>query len=186
MTSHWLMKSEPDVFSIDDLARDGSTSWEGVRNYTARNFMRDGMKLGDLVLYYHSNAEPSGVAGIAKVCRLAYPDPTQFDPKSEYYDEGASKADPRWLMVDVAFVEKFPGVVSLEAIKGERSLATMLVVQKGQRLSVQPVEPAHFERVVAMGRAARPAEAKPAAKKPAPRKPAATKPAPKKPAPKKR
>jgi predicted RNA-binding protein with PUA-like domain len=192
MTSHWLMKSEPDVFSIDDLARDRTTSWEGVRNYTARNFMRDGMKLGDLVLYYHSNAEPSGVAGIAKVSRLAYADPTQFDPKSEYYDEGASKDEPRWLMVDVAFVEKFPAVVSLEDIKNEKSLATMLVVQKGQRLSVQPVEAAHFERVVAMGRtaAAAPSAAKPtSAKKPPTRATTAAtkaKPAPKKTPPKKK
>lgn len=161
------MKSEPEVFSIDDLARDGSTSWEGVRNYTARNFMRDGMQLGDLVLYYHSNAEPSGVAGLAKVSRLAYPDPTQFDPKSEYHDPGASQAEPRWLMVDVAFVERFPTLVALEAIKAEPALAKMLVVQKGQRLSVQPVDEAHFARVVAMGHA--PAAA-PAAKKAAPAK----------------
>lgn len=147
------MKSEPDVFSIDDLARDGSTSWEGVRNYTARNFMRDGMQLGDLVLYYHSNAEPSGVAGIAKVSRLAYPDPTQFDPKSEYHDPGVTKEEPRWLMVDVAFVERFPTFVTLDAIKAEPALAKMLVVQKGQRLSVQPVDEAHFARVVAMGHA---------------------------------
>ena len=91
----WLMKSEPDVFSIDDLARDRVTTWEGVRNYQARNSMRDDMKVGDLVLYYHSNAEPSGVAGVAKVAKEAYPDPTQFDPKSEYYDEGSKKDAPR-------------------------------------------------------------------------------------------
>ncbi len=153
MASCWLMKSEPDVYSIDDLARDGTTTWEGVRNFTARNFMRDGMKVGDLVLYYHSNAEPSGVAGIAKVSRLAYPDPTQFDEKSEYFDPTAKKDEPRWLMVEVAFVEKFPAFVSLETLKKDEALAEMLVVQKGQRLSVQPVEKKHFERVVAMGRA---------------------------------
>ncbi len=153
MTSHWLMKSEPDVYSIDDLARDGSTTWEGVRNFTARNFMRDGMKLGDLVLYYHSNAEPSGVAGIAKVSKLAYPDPTQFVKKSPYFDETAKKDDPRWLMVEVAFVEKFPKLVSLEALKKDKALAKMLVVQKGQRLSVQPVDEKHFDRVVALGHA---------------------------------
>src|SRR5258708_31701497 len=99
MTSYWLMKSEPDVYSIDALRRDGSTTWEGVRNFTARNFMRDGMKLDDLVLYYHSNAEPSGVAGIARVSKLAYPDPTQFQKKSAYFDATAKKDDPRWLMV---------------------------------------------------------------------------------------
>ena len=153
MTSHWLMKSEPDVYSIDRLKRDGSTTWEGVRNFTARNFMRDGMKLGDLVLYYHSNADPSGVAGIAKVSKLAYPDPTQFQKKSEYYDATAPKDGSRWLMVDVAFVEKFPSVVSLETLKKDKSLAKMLVVQKGQRLSVQPVDAKHFDRVVALGRA---------------------------------
>ena len=153
MSGHWLMKSEPEVYSIDDLRRDGSTTWEGVRNFTARNFMRDGMKVGDQVLYYHSNAEPSGVAGIAKVHRLAYPDPTQFEKKSEYYDPTAKKDDPRWLMVEVAFVEKFSTFVSLDALKKDRALAKMLVVQKGQRLSVQPVEKKHFDRVVAMGRA---------------------------------
>jgi predicted RNA-binding protein with PUA-like domain len=154
MTAYWLMKSEPEVYSIDDLRRDGHTTWEGVRNFTARNFMRDGMKLGDLVLYYHSNAEPSGVAGVAKVHRLAYPDPTQFEKKSEYFDPTAKKDDPRWLMVEVAFVEKFATFVSLDALKKDKSLAKMLVVQKGQRLSVQPVEKKHFDRVVAMGRAA--------------------------------
>jgi predicted RNA-binding protein with PUA-like domain len=147
------MKSEPDVYSIDQLKKDGTTTWEGVRNFTARNFMRDGMKLGDLVLYYHSNAEPSGVAGIAKVVKLAYPDPTQFERKSEYYDPTAKKDDPRWLMVDVGFVEKFPTFVSLEALKKDKALAKMLVVQKGQRLSVQPVDAKHFDRVVHMGRA---------------------------------
>ena len=152
MAAYWLMKSEPEVYSIGDLRRDGSTSWEGVRNFTARNFMRDGMKLGDLVLYYHSNAEPSGVAGVAQVSKLAYPDPTQFEKKSEYYDATAKKDEPRWLMVEVAFVETFPAFVALDALKKDKSLAKMLVVQKGQRLSVQPVEKKHFERVVALGR----------------------------------
>lgn len=104
----WLMKSEPDVFSIDDLKRDGETTWEGVRNYTARNFMRDGMSLGDLVLYYHSNAEPPGIVGVGRISGLAEPDPSQFDPESPYYDEDAKPQEPRWLMVRLAFVEKFP------------------------------------------------------------------------------
>ncbi|AKF10524.1 EVE domain-containing protein [Sandaracinus amylolyticus] len=144
----WLMKSEPDVFSIQDLARDRTTTWEGVRNYQARNFMRDDMKVGDLVLYYHSNADPSGVAGVARVAKLAYPDPTQFDPKSEYYDEGSPKDDPRWLMVDVEFVEAFDEVVSLDRLKSDKALDGMLVIKKGQRLSVQPVEKKHFARVL--------------------------------------
>lgn len=147
----WLMKSEPDVFSIDDLARDRRTTWEGVRNYQARNFMRDEMKVGDLVLYYHSNADPPGVAGVARVACEAYPDPTQFDPKSDYYDAGSKKDDPRWLMVDLEFVEKLPELVSLDRLKGEPALEGMLVIRKGQRLSVQPVEKKHFARVLAMG-----------------------------------
>ena len=151
MPNYWLLKSEPDVFSIDDLARDGTTRWEGVRNFTARNFMRDGMNIGDLVLYYHSNAEPSGVAGVAKVSKRAYPDPTQFDEKSEYYDPTAKKDEPRWVMVDVAFVAKFADFVRLDTLKRDASLAKMLVVRKGQRLSVQPVEKQDFERVVALG-----------------------------------
>jgi predicted RNA-binding protein with PUA-like domain len=149
----WLIKSEPDVFSIDDLRRDRTTTWEGVRNFTARNFMRDQMKVGDLALYYHSNADPPGVVGIARVCREAYPDPTQFDRRSEYYDATAKKDDPRWVMVDVEFVEKLAAPVGLDVLKKEKSLAKMLVVQKGQRLSVQPVEPAHFARVLALGKA---------------------------------
>jgi predicted RNA-binding protein with PUA-like domain len=148
----WLVKSEPDVFSIDDLARDGETTWEGVRNYTARNFMRDGMSLGDLVLYYHSNAEPSGIVGVGRVSGMAEPDPFQFDPKSDYYDPESKKDDPRWLMVRVAFEKKLPRTVTLDELKADPSLSGMLVIQKGQRLSVQPVEKAHFERVLAIAR----------------------------------
>jgi len=147
----WLMKSEPDVFSIDDLARDGETTWEGVRNYTARNFMRDGMSLGDLVLYYHSNAEPPGIVGIGRISGMAEPDPFQFNPKSPYFDAASKKDDPRWLMVRVAFVEKFPTLVSLDRLKADPALCNMLVVQKGQRLSVQPVEKPNFDRVRTLG-----------------------------------
>jgi predicted RNA-binding protein with PUA-like domain len=149
----WLMKSEPDVFSIDDLERDGTTGWEGVRNYQARNFMRDQMAVGDLVLYYHSNAEPSGVAGLAKVAGPAIPDPTQFDKKSEYYDAASKKDDPTWKMVTVAFVEKFPRVVSLAELKAEKALAGMGVLQKGQRLSVMPVSKPHLATVLKLARA---------------------------------
>lgn len=151
--SYWLMKSEPGVYGIADLERDGATTWEGVRNYTARNSMRDGMKLGDLVLFYHSNAEPSGIAGIARVSGLAEPDPTQFDRKSEYYDAGAKKGEPRWLMVRIAFVERFSAVLSLEQLKADRALEGMPLLQRGQRLSVQPVEPVHFAHILGLAKA---------------------------------
>lgn len=147
---YWLMKSEPDVYSIDDLSRDGSTGWEGVRNYTARNFMRDEMALGDRVLFYHSNAEPSGIAGIGQIVGLAEPDPSQFDPKSEYFDAGASKDDPRWLMVRIGFVEKLKRLVPLDELKKEKGLAGMLLLAKGQRLSVQPVTEEHYRQVLAL------------------------------------
>lgn len=141
------MKSEPDVYSIEDLARDGSESWEGVRNYQARNFMRE-MVIGDLAIFYHSNAQPPGAAGVARICRAAYPDDTQFDKKSQYYDPKSKKDDPRWSMVDVEFVESFDEVVSLAALKEDPALEGMRVTQKGSRLSVQPVDKAHFQRVL--------------------------------------
>ena len=147
---YWLLKSEPDVFSIDDLAARKSTPWEGVRNYTARNSMRDAMKIGDLAIFYHSRAEPPAAVGLARVCSAPYPDPTQFDKKSPYFDPKATRAAPRWILVDVAFVEKFPAPVPLARLKEDPALREMLVVQKGQRLSVQPVAPAHFARVLAL------------------------------------
>jgi predicted RNA-binding protein with PUA-like domain len=147
---YWLMKSEPDVFSIDDLKREKKTSWENVRNYQARNYMTQGMKLGDRALYYHSNAEPSGIAGICEIVKLAYPDPTQFDPKSEYFDEGATKEAPRWFMVDVGFVQRFDEVISLDAMKANPALEGMLVLQKGTRLSITPVTKEHFDAVLAL------------------------------------
>lgn len=145
---YWLMKSEPDDYSIDDLERDGSTPWTGVRNYQARNFMRDEMKLGDRVLYYHSNTKPPGVVGIAKVSKESHPDPLQFDPDSKYYDPKASEDEPRWMLVDVAFVAKLENPVALADLKADDALDGMLVTKRGQRLSVQPVEPRHFERVL--------------------------------------
>lgn len=147
----WLVKSEPDVYSIDDLARDGATTWEGVRNYQARNLMRD-MALGDRVLFYHSNAEPPGVVGICEVTRLAYPDPTQFDPESHYHDAKSRPDAPRWDRVDVGFVERFPRVVTLAELKADDALEGMIVREKGTRLSVTPVTREHFERVRAMAR----------------------------------
>ena len=145
------MKSEPDVFSIDDLKTKKSTSWDGVRNYQARNFMRDEMKKGDLVLYYHSNTTVPGVYGIGKIIKEAYPDHTQFDPKSEYYDPKASPSKPRWFMVDVGYVAKFKTPVSLEQMKDEIALSEMLVLRKGNRLSITPVSKKHFEKVQELG-----------------------------------
>jgi predicted RNA-binding protein with PUA-like domain len=147
---HWLIKSEPDVYSIDDLKRDKRTAWNGVRNYQARNHMR-AMKKGDLILFYHSQATPPAVAGIAKVAKEAYPDPTQFEAKSEYHDPGSPKDDPRWWLVDVSFVERFADPVPLPAIKAEKRLADMVLVNNS-RLSVQPVTDQEFERVRAMSR----------------------------------
>ena len=146
----WLMKTEPDVYSIDDLEHDGSECWEGVRNYQARNFMRE-MAEGDLAIFYHSNAKPPGVAGVCRICREAYPDPTQFDRKSKYHDPKSKKEDPRWSMVDVEFVERFAEPVSLQALKDNPALEGMRVTQKGSRLSVQPVDKKHFKRVLKIG-----------------------------------
>jgi len=143
----WLMKSEPDVYSIDDLERDRTEPWEGVRNYQARNFMRE-MAVGDLALFYHSNAKPPGVAGICRISREAYPDPTQFDDKSEYYDPKSKKENPRWSLVEVSFVEKFDEEVALQTLKEDPALEGMRVTHKGSRLSVQPVDKKHFKRVL--------------------------------------
>ncbi len=149
---YWLMKTEPHVYSIDDLARAGVGVWEGVRNYTARNHLR-AMQEGDLALFYHSSTEPPGVAGIARVAREAYPDPFQFDPASKYHDPKSPPDAPRWSAVDVAFVEKLPEVLTLAAVKAEKALRRMEVVKQGTRLSVQPVSKAHFERILAMANA---------------------------------
>lgn len=151
--SCWLMKSEPDVFSIDDLKRDEVSGWEGVRNYQARNFMRDAMKKGDLVFFYHSNAQPPGLAGLARVDGPAIADPTQFDKKSEYYDASSDKAEPRWLMVTVRFAEKFAQLVPLEVLKADPALKGLALLQKGQRLSVQPVSDAHAKRLLQLAKA---------------------------------
>ncbi|MEM8996612.1 MAG: EVE domain-containing protein [Acidobacteriota bacterium] len=144
----WLMKSEPHVYGLDDLERDGSTLWDGVRNYQARNFMRDEMGRGDLVLYYHSNAKPPGIVGLATVSSAPYPDPTQFDQASKYYDAKSSAEEPRWILVDIAFEARFPRMVSLQELKEDDDLDGMLVTKKGQRLSIQPVERRHMERVI--------------------------------------
>ena len=148
---YWLMKSEPDVFSIDDLKRLGTTPWEGVRNYQARNFMRDDMKVGDLVLFYHSNTKPPGVVGIGKVSREGYPDFFAFDKKSNYYDPKSDPEKPRWIMVDVDYVSTFKRTVSLDEMKEVPGLVDMLAIKKGMRLSVQPVTRDEFQIVKKLG-----------------------------------
>ncbi len=149
MSRYWLMKTEPNTYSIDDLEREGRTQWEGVRNYQARNLMRE-MQLGDRVLFYHSSANPPGVVGEARVVREAYPDHFAQQPDSPYFDEKASAEDPRWYMVDVEFVRKLPGFVSLETLKGAPGLEDMIVTQRS-RLSVQPVTRDEFYIVCALG-----------------------------------
>lgn len=152
---YWLMKSEPDAFSFEDLKKcpRQTEPWNGIRNYQARNLMRDEMQKGDQVLFYHSNAGPeTGVVGLAEiVSKEAYPDPLQWDKKSKYYDDKSSPENPRWLMVDVRYKKAFKKPVTLQELKGEKSLTDMRVVQRGQRLSIQPVEKKHFDKVCAMG-----------------------------------
>jgi predicted RNA-binding protein with PUA-like domain len=143
---HWLIKSEPDVFGIDDLAKVKREPWSGVRNYQARNFMWKEMKPGDLALFYHSNAKPPGVTGVARVVGSPYPDPTQFDEKSEYHDPKSKPENPRWWLTDFEFVGKFPEMLTLEAIKADPVLSEMMVCQRGSRLSINPVDPLHFKR----------------------------------------
>lgn len=150
--AYWLMKSEPSVFSIDDLKREGQTCWDGVRNYQARNFMRDQMKLSDRVLFYHSNATPTGVAGIAEIVREAYPDHTAFDPADPHYDPKSDPNAPTWVMVDIGYVATFPRFVTLDEIKAEPGLAGIVVAQKGSRLSVQPVSEGHFKFLCMLGK----------------------------------
>jgi predicted RNA-binding protein with PUA-like domain len=146
---YWLAKTEPDVYSIDDLARDGKTLWTGVRNYQARNFLRE-MKRKDVVLIYHSNAEPPGLAGIAEVSKEDVADPTQFDKASEYYDPKASAEQPRWFCPQVTFVKKLPELVSLDRLRAQKSLDGLLLLQKGSRLSVIPVSESHFHAMLKM------------------------------------
>ena len=145
MPQYWLMKSEPDEVSIDDAlaAPDATVAWTGVRNYQARNFMRDGMKVGDGVLFYHSSCPEPGIAGIARVASGIKPDPTQFDPKSPYYDAASKKDDPRWLLVDVQALRK-TRLLALPELRANPELADLVVLRKGNRLSITPVEPAHW------------------------------------------
>jgi len=148
--NHWLMKSEPDAFSIDDLKRKKREAWDGVRNYQARNYMRDGMRPGDQVFFYHSNCAVPGIVGIAEVATDAYPDPSQFDPKSKYFDPGSSRDNPRWMLVDVKFVKKLKRTISLKELQADPALDGMVLLRKGSRLSVQPVEATHWEHILAL------------------------------------
>ncbi len=145
------MKSEPEVFSIDHLKEDGFTLWEGVRNYQARNFMMKEMSVGDEVLFYHSNASPSGVAGLARVSKVAQVDPTQFEKKSEYFDIKATLEKPIWYCVQLEFLKKFKNFISLDQLKKNTKLQEMLVLKKGQRLSIQPVDPSHYKIIKSWG-----------------------------------
>jgi predicted RNA-binding protein with PUA-like domain len=143
---HWLIKSEPDVFGIDHLAAVKCEPWSGVRNYQARNSMWKDMNPGDLALFYHSNAKPPGITGIARVAGDAYPDPTQFDEKSEYHDPKSKPETPRWWLRDFEFVSKFKEMLTLETMKADPVLSEMVVCQRGTRLSITPVDPLHFKR----------------------------------------
>jgi predicted RNA-binding protein with PUA-like domain len=153
MPRYWLMKSEPGVFSIDDLARakEGTTRWDGVRNYQARNMLRSEIAVGDGVLFYHSSAEPPAVAGTAVVVRAGYPDPTQFDPRDKHYDRESRRDAPRWYAVDVKFESKFAREVSLTELRGARPLADMELLRRGNRLSVQRVTPRQWKQILKMG-----------------------------------
>jgi predicted RNA-binding protein with PUA-like domain len=148
------MKCEPSAYQIDDLERDGHTSWEGVRNFQARNYMRDQMQVGDPVLFYASNADPSGVTGLARISRAGYPDAFARKKGHKYFDPDSKGDVPTWYMVDIEFVENFRGTVPLEVLKATKGLENMVVTQKGSRLSVQPVTPAEYAVVVALGRRA--------------------------------
>ena len=150
LVRHWLMKSEPDVYPWSQLVQDGSTHWDGVRNYQARNMMRDDMKSGDFVLFYHSNCKPPHVAGVARVCREGYPDFTAFDPNSHYFDSKSTVDNPRWIMVDIEPVISLEPV-HLADIRRNLEFEGMPLIRKGQRLSVQPVSAEHFLMICEMG-----------------------------------
>jgi len=149
----WLVKSEPEVFSFADLkkAKKQTTSWEGVRNYQARNLLRDEMKIGDGVLFYHSSTDPQVIAGTATVAREGYPDPTQFDPKSDYYDADSKKDDPRWFMIDIQMDQEFKKPITREELKTIKGLEGMVLLKKGSRLSVQPVSAKEWEIILKKG-----------------------------------
>ena len=148
--AYWLMKSEPHAFSIDDLKTVRRNSWDGVRNYHARNMMRDDMRKGDLAFFYHSNCAEPGIVGVMRIVHEAYPDHTQFDPKSKYYDPKSEKNDPRWLMVDVAYKRKLRRTITLAELKAQPELAELPLVRRGNRLSVMPLARREWDFILAM------------------------------------
>ena len=150
---HWLLKSEPDVFSFEHLKKRPKKTepWNGVRNYQVRNMMRDQMQVGDLGFFYHSSCEVPGIAGVVKIVKEAYPDHTQFDPSSEYFDEGSKREEPRWLMVDVKWEADFKTFVTLDMLRADPKLADLLILRRGNRLSITPVEEKHWQRICALG-----------------------------------
>ena len=148
--NYWLMKSEPDDYSIDDLKRDKREPWDGIRNYQARNFMRDDMQIGDEVFFYQSNCKEPGIVGIMTVASKAYPDPTQFDKKDKHYDAKSDPDNPRWILVDVAFVKKLKRTITLSEIKAHPELGDMVLTRKGNRLSIMPVTEDEWEIVLGL------------------------------------
>lgn len=149
--NYWLLKNEEADYSIDDFKKDKKSLWDGVRNYQARNFIRE-MKSGDSFIYYHSNGNPSGAAGLGKIVSEPYPDPTQFQKKSKYYEPRATKKEPAWTTVDVQFVKKFKNLVPLEDIKKNKKLKGIIVAKKGNRLSVSPINKQYFDEIAKMGK----------------------------------
>ena len=149
---YWLMKSEPETYSIDTLKKEKKSLWDGIRNYQARNFMMKDMTVGDQVLFYHSNTKPPGIAGLAEISKPAQPDPTAFDKKSQYYDEKSTKENPRWHCVEVKYKSTFNNYVTLDDVKQTKSLKDMLLVRKGQRLSIQPVTKKEYDLLCKMGK----------------------------------
>lgn len=149
--NYWLLKSEANCYSIDDLAKDKTVPWTGIRNYQARNFMRDKMQVGDLAIFYHSGANPPAAVGVAKVSSLPHPDMTAFDSKDEHFDPKSKKENPTWMCVDVEFIKKFKNEVTLPQIKFDPQLKGIVVAQQGSRLSVQPVSEKHFKRIIELG-----------------------------------
>jgi predicted RNA-binding protein with PUA-like domain len=146
--AYWLMKSEPDAYSIDDLERDRREMWDGIRNYQARNMMRDDMCVGDEAIFYHSACKEPAAVGVMRIASQPYPDPTQFDPESKYYDPKSSEEEPRWVLVDVEFVRKFSRAITLRELRGEPELEGMLLLKRGNRLSITPVEEKHWNRLL--------------------------------------
>ena len=152
LMAYWLMKSEPDVYSIDDLERDGREMWDSIRNYQARNMMRDDMRIGDKVFFYHSNCKEPAIVGVSKVASKPYPDPTQFDPKSKYFDPKSDQENPRWVLVDVEFVSKLKRPVTLTEIKASPALEDMILTRRGNRLSIMPVDKKHWDTILRLAK----------------------------------